>query len=417
MDYMHSKDIYKTIRDVLKLLDLRVINHGTRTAYILYKMLLCQGKYEMFEIADLAFLATIHDIGSFKTDYMADPLVYETRDTMSHSIYGYLFVLYLLTPYKDMAKIILYHHTDYLQVPKTDYEYTDVIHMLNVAEKMDIYSNILGSKFDYMMFQKQADSKLSSKALNLLYQAERKYKIFDKLKSEEYIKELDELFEYLVLTNEDKRNFLIGLIYCISFRSEYTMMDAVTCVAVCDTVAEKMYLNTHDKEVLYYSAILHDAGMTAISKDILEAPRRLTDEEMKNLRSHVNILNTILKDRIDKDCLNVINAHHERGDGSGYPFKLRDAQMSLLQQILQVADVFTGLTAKRSYRPSKEKAQVIAILRNEADNQRLNMSVVRTVINYYEDIEKSVQAETKSMLSMYEKLQASYAQTFKKVSK
>ena len=95
MKLVHSCDIYKIVRDVHKLLDPKVINHGERTAYILYKMLQCMDKYEMFEIAEFCFIATVHDIGAYKTDYLEDHLRYESRDYMPHSIYGYLFLLYL----------------------------------------------------------------------------------------------------------------------------------------------------------------------------------------------------------------------------------------------------------------------------------------------------------------------------------
>ena len=167
MKLIHSKDIYYITKEVLKLIDPKVIRHGERTAYILYKMLMCLDKYEMYEVAEFAFIATLHDIGAFKTNYMEDQLRYESRDYMPHSIYGYLFLLYLM-PFKDRAKIILYHHTDYDKIPKVEYEFTDIIYYLNVAEKMDMYSNILGSKFDYMMFNKQSGTKYAPKALDLL---------------------------------------------------------------------------------------------------------------------------------------------------------------------------------------------------------------------------------------------------------
>ncbi len=119
-----------------------------------------------------------------------------------------------------------------------DYEYLDIIHYLNVAEKMDIYSSIMGSKFDYTMFNKQAGSKYSPKALDLLYQAEKRYGIFAKLSNGEYEKELSELYDYLIFTDDEKRACLMGLISCVSFRSEYTMVDMVTCTHFCESIGE-----------------------------------------------------------------------------------------------------------------------------------------------------------------------------------
>lgn len=416
MNLIHSKDLYYVIKDVLKLLDPKVMNHGTRTAYILYKMLQCTDRYEQYEVAELAMLATFHDIGAYKTDYMQDQLRYESRDYMPHSIYGYLFFLYL-TPFRDRAKIILYHHTDYTQVPKSDYEFTDIIYYLNVAEKMDMYSNILGTKFDYMMFQKQAGTKYSAKALDLVYMAEKKYGIFAKLASGEYMEELDKLWGYLIFTDEEKDELLNALMHCASFRSEYTMYDTVTCSQVCEQIGEKMLLNKNEMELLRYAALLHDSGMLGISRDIIEAPRKLTDEEMANLRTHVNLIEEVLKDKIPNEVMDIILTHHERCDGSGYPRRLKEHQMNRLQQILQVADTVTGLTAPRSFREPRSKDQVIAILKEEADKGKFNKEVVRAFVSFYDRIMEGVEQKSKQMLSTYNKLEDNYEITYKQINK
>ncbi len=416
MNLVHSKDIFAITRDVLKLLDPRVINHGIRTSYILYKMLQCDGKYEMFELAEFAYIATIHDIGSFKTDYMKDALSYETKDSMPHSIYGYLFLLYL-TPFKDRAKILLYHHTDYNQLPDKNYEFVDVINCLRVAEQMDIYSNILGEKFDYMMFQKQAGGKLSGRALELLYQAEKKFDIFRKLSTGEYKQELNELFDYLVLTNEEKKDCIVGLMYCVSFRSEFTMLDMVTCTNICMQIGEKLLLEPQDMELLYYASVLHDAGMCAISKEISEAPRKLTDEEMGMLRTHVDTIEDILRGRFDQQVVDIAIAHHERGDGNGYPKHLKEHQMSRLMRILQVADTVTGLTNPRSYRDPKPKNVVVDILEDEASKGRLSKEVVRMFAKYYDPMMESVHVKNEETLSTYNKLKENYQATLRAMNK
>ncbi len=59
MEYISSKNIVLLICDTLKLLESSLMEHGERTAYIVYKMLEAEGSYELFEMADLAFLAMI----------------------------------------------------------------------------------------------------------------------------------------------------------------------------------------------------------------------------------------------------------------------------------------------------------------------------------------------------------------------
>lgn len=413
MKLVHSKDIYYIMRDVIKCLDAKVMNHGARTSYILNRMLQCTDRYEMYELAEFAFLATMHDIGAFRTDDVTDQLTYETKDVMPHSIYGYLFLLYL-TPFKERAKVLLYHHTDYNQIKDSKYEYMDVVNCLNVAEKMDLYSNILGEKFDILMLKKQAGVKYSPAALDLLYQADKKYGVFEKLSTGEYKTELADLYEYLIFTNEEKRDFLVGLSYIIGFRSEYTMFDTVTCVQVCQSIGEKLMLTPPEMEKLFYAALLHDAGMCSVSKDISEAPRKLTDEEMSTLRTHVGVVETILKGRIDDETLEIITAHHERADGSGYPKRLKGGEMNRLMKILQVADTITGLTSPRPYRNPKTKETIIAILKEEAEKGKLSSEVVRVAVNYYDSIMDVVKQKSEDMLAMYNKLQNNYEVTYKK---
>lgn len=410
MKVIHSKDIYNICRDIMRCLDPKVMNHGQRTAYLLCRMLQCENKYEMYEIAEFGMLATIHDVGAYRTEDLSDQLNYETKNTKPHSIFGYLYVLYLM-PFRDRAKVILNHHTDYNQITDKDYEYKAITDYLNLAEKVDIYSNILGDKFDLTMFEKQAGTKVSPVALRLIYEAEKKYNVVSKLKSGEYKQELNEINEYFIFTNEEKHDILFGLISCIAFRSDYTLVDTVACMQIANLIAEKLLLSEHEKEVLYYAAMIHDAGMCSISKEILEAPRKLTDEEMKKLREHVSTIETIIKGRVDDEVLEVVAAHHERLDGSGYPKRLKDSQMTRLQKIMQVADTMTALTSKRSYRETKPKDTVIAILKEEGDRGRLSREVIRVVIANYDEIMEKVKTRSDNMLAMYHKLLDSYEKT------
>ena len=411
MNLVHSKDIYYIMRDILKCLDPRIIAHGQRTAYILYRMLNALNRYEKYEIAEFAMLAVIHDIGAFETDRGVDPIHYETKDFMPHSIYGYLFLLYIM-PFKDRAKILLYHHTDYSKLEKLNYEFKNIVDMLNVAEKVDIYHSLMGERFDFSTFKKGSGTRYSPDALNLFQAVDAKYDVLGHINSGEYLMELDELFEYLIFTNEEKRDTISGLMYCVGFRSEYTMFDVVTCENICVQLSSRLSFTTEEEERLRYAAILHDAGMCAVPQDIIEAPRRLTDEEMATMRTHVDIITGILSGRFDQEVVDIIKVHHERGNGSGYPRGLDASQMTRLQKVLQVADTITGLTSVRSYRQPKTKAQVIEILRSEAVSGKLNSEIVRKFTNSYDEIMDEVKARNSEMLTMYRKLRENYRITY-----
>ena len=88
MEYIRSRDIFLLMRDILKLIHPRLMEHGSRVAYMVYKMLEDKGGYEEFELADIVMLVTLHDIGAYKTEAggaMNDMLRYESRDSMAHN--------------------------------------------------------------------------------------------------------------------------------------------------------------------------------------------------------------------------------------------------------------------------------------------------------------------------------------------
>ena len=415
MEYIKSKDIYLLMRDILKLIHPRPIEHGSRVAYMVYLMLKEKGRFEEFELADIVMLATMHDIGAYMTEEgkLNDILRYESRESMAHSIYGYLFFKYL-SPVPDLSRAIMYHHTDYELLQKVDYEYKDIAAYINIAEKMDIYSNSMGGQFDLYMFEKMADTKLSANGLSLFYQIEGKYKVFDKIKSGEYKQELAQIVDYMIFNNEDKRKFLEMLMYCLGFRSKSMVVDNITTICVCEDLAEEMMLPAVEREILYYGALIHDIGMLAIPREIIEAPRKLEPEEVIKLRTHVGIAERALKGKMQSEVFNVALAHHERGDGSGYPHRINDTQMNMPQRILQVADVVTALVNPRSYRKDMPKEKVIAILEEDASKHRLKKQVVTTFVKSYDRIMERVRKESAEIMKMYETLNLQYELVSKK---
>ena len=415
MEYIKSKDIFLLMRDILTLIHPRPMEHGSRVAYMVYLMLRERSRYEEFELADIVMLATMHDIGAYMTEEgkINDILRYESRESMAHSIYGYLFFKYL-SPVPDLAKVIMYHHTDYELLKKVDYEYKQIAQYINIAEKMDIYSNSMGPQFDMYMFEKMADTKLSADGLALFYQIEAKYSVFDKIKSGEYMRELDQIVEYMIYNNEDKRKFLEMLMYCLGFRSRGMVMDNITTVCVCEDIAQEMTLSGAEREILYYGALIHDIGMLAIPREIIEAPRKLEPEEVERLRTHVEIAEKALKDKMQDEVCSIALAHHERCDGSGYPHHLKDAQMNMPQRILQVADVVTALVNPRSYRKEMPKEKVLAILNDEVSKHRLKQQVVTTLAKSYDRIMERVKKESADIMKMYETLNMQYEMISKK---
>ncbi len=415
MEYIKSKDIFLLVRDTLKIVYPRLMKHGSRVAYMVYTMLREEGKYEEFELADMVMVATLHDIGAYKTerDKLGEILRYESKDCMAHSIYGYLFFKYL-SPVPDLAKVIMYHHTDYDRLKQMNYSYKDVAAYINIAEKMDHYSTALGEKFEMGMFQKYAGTKLSDDGLFLFYKCEDKYGMFEKIRSGAYLKELDDIIEYMIFNNEDKKKFLDMLMYCQGFFRSEMVVETAMAVCISEEIAREMSLPQQKREILHYGTLLHDIGMLSIPRELIETPRKLEPKEAKLVKTHVETAGKILGPRMKKEVVDIVLAHHERCDGSGYPRQLTDSQMSTEQKILQVTDMVVALLHKRSYRKPLPKEKIVAILEEKTSRNVLKRQVVSVVVQSYDKIMSRIGEESAQILRMYETLNKQYELISKK---
>lgn len=135
--------------------------------------------------------------------------------------------------------------------------------------------------------------------------------------------------------------------------------------------------------LLVYSAILHDFGKLKINQNILSKQDPLTKNELKEIKSHpvlgYNYINKI--QFLDKSVSNGILLHHERGDGSGYPFGLKSDKIPQFAKIIAIADVFDAINSKRVYREKKGPFQALEIVQKE-ELGRLDFEYCKVFINH-----------------------------------
>ena len=132
-------------------------------------------------------------------------------------------------------------------------------------------------------------------------------------------------------------------------------------------MGEALGLSGPQLKALERGALLHDIGKIGISDTILHKPGKLTDEEWKIMKVHPDIGARIIE-RIPflQECMPVVHYHHERWDGSGYPFGLKGTDIPIQARIFAVADVFDALTSQRSYRKKSSPQDAVAYLREHA---------------------------------------------------
>ncbi|MCB5160539.1 HD domain-containing phosphohydrolase [Marinomonas algarum] len=123
----------------------------------------------------------------------------------------------------------------------------------------------------------------------------------------------------------------------------------------CAALARSIGWSEDNVELLKLAAPLHDAGKIGIPHSILKSPNKLTDEEWELMRQHTVIGHQILIKSdapLFKLAAEVALGHHEKWDGSGYPYGLSGEDIPQSARIVSLADVFDALTMERSYKRS-----------------------------------------------------------------
>lgn len=163
----------------------------------------------------------------------------------------------------------------------------------------------------------------------------------------------DSLNDLVDEIQDNYRNTIYALSSAIEANDAYTKghCDRVKDYAL--KLGNVIGLSGSDLQTLEYAAILHDIGKVGIPDDILNKPSRLTDEEYEVVKMHPHVGAQILKDipYLNAVC-KVIEQHHERIDGRGYPNGIKEGEINVLAQILSIADAYDAMTSQRPYRAS-----------------------------------------------------------------
>lgn len=149
-------------------------------------------------------------------------------------------------------------------------------------------------------------------------------------------------------------------------------------------LADLMCLNKEKIFFLKKGALLHDLGKKSIEKNILYKPSKLSHSEFEVIKKHPK-LGLKLLNKVDREEIveNIILFHHEKWDGSGYPFGLKGKSIPIEAQIVAVADFYDALTSKRIYKNKVSHKIAIQLLKDQS-GKYFNPDVV-SMFELFED--------------------------------
>jgi HD-GYP domain-containing protein (c-di-GMP phosphodiesterase class II) len=198
--------------------------------------------------------------------------------------------------------------------------------------------------------------------------------------------ELQELVDRYVRTGRGDTaaaaEHLLDLVAALSRHDRITRGHSERVRAYAQMIGEEMGLAAHEIDRLRWAALIHDVGKLRIPTEILNKPGKLTDEEYEIIKRHPEFgaeLARPLADWLGDGVLAVVQ-HHEKWDGSGYPYGLRGTEISQAGRIVAVADVFDVLTSVRSYKNACSPTEARAELTRCAGSH-FDPAVVRAFMN------------------------------------
>ena len=239
-------------------------------------------------------------------------------------------------------------------MPRTDYE-TAVRRMGLIKQKCETYNDSLKDSSFSLNISLGCSTKTSKEQDILMVRKE----------AEDYMYRR-KLFE----RRSSKSDVVSSMLAALQENSNETREHVKRMEALARRLAERLGLSPEQTDDLALLATLHDIGKVGIDRSLLLNHRKLTADEMKEMKKHPEIGYRIALST--PELINIsesILCHHERWDGKGYPQGLSGTDIPLLSRIISIIDAFDAMTNDRSYSSSFSKDEALEEIHDNAGSQ------------------------------------------------
>lgn len=161
----------------------------------------------------------------------------------------------------------------------------------------------------------------------------------------------------------------------------YTYKHSVDVAILAMLIGKELGYSTKNIKLLGFGGLLHDIGKSQIPVEVLNKQEKLTQEEWQMMQDHAELGYELIKDVISLNghIKQMVRYHHERNDGSGYPYALKDDELTEFIKIIIVADIFNAIASNRVYRKALTPEKIIEYLHQETI-YRLDYEVVNALL-------------------------------------
>jgi len=382
-----------SLSDALDLASPELSLHQMRTAFIVWEI--SKAANLPRDLTEQLFIAALfHDVGALSPEDKISLHRNEVDNVEPHCILGEAFINHVLM-FEPSAKIVRLHHK-----PWQEYEQTSDDSLIFQSQALYLADSVerLLERNKFILHQgKDITSTICRWSSRLIHP--EVVDIFRPIAAREdfWLDLVSPRLYSLLLHDGPCRGTELPISdlmpisemfrNLIDFRSPFTATHSSGVAATASSIAHFLGLTETDIELVEVAGNLHDLGKMAVSNSIIDKPDKLTTEEFAIIRQHpyftYSVLSTIGGMRQIAECAAF---HHERLDGSGYPFHIDASKLNTGSRIIAVADIFTALAEKRPYRNSMGKSDIISILKGLSCKNHLDKHVVSVLESNYDTV-------------------------------
>lgn len=387
-----------SLSDALDLVGVTHIHHGKRVAYMAAecgKQMGWSGK----RMDDLFQAAILHDCGVSKTVVHSRLAQFEWELEGDHCAIGAA-LLNTCPLLRDLVPVVRHHHTHWSVLMDMDLpqEVKMAANCIYLVDRVDVLSlKFLVDQSNLLLGRDEIRRKIverrgdwfcpelvdaflvisRSEAFWLSLENEHVSGYVSVWLAETPVREMD--FEEL-------RSIVRIFSYIVDAKSPFTKSHSDGVARLARFLGELFELSLERCEMLELAGLLHDIGKLRQPDELLDKPGKLTPEEYAHIQRHSFDTYAILRNIKGMETITQWAAlHHERADGSGYPYHLPCDKLSIEACIVAVADVFQALAQKRPYRDPLQPDEIMEILNEMVDDGKLHRQVVVMVDTHLDE--------------------------------
>jgi HD-GYP domain-containing protein (c-di-GMP phosphodiesterase class II) len=385
-----------SLSDAMDLVNPAVIDHHKQVAYIA-QCIAREIGLSSEDRADVLWAGLLHDAGAFSLKERMEFLEFEADDAHRHGELGYR-LMSGFEPLVTASQFVRFHHVRWNGGEGSTFAGCPVplgSHIIHLADRIAVAAGPADgvlSRVDDVVTRVRAQSgkMFVPELVDAFAGLAGTYCFWLDAKSSS-IRRIIENLDVSVTVRLDMDTLLsAATVFCrlIDFRSRFTSTHSRGVAATAKTIGRYAGLPEKNQEMLEVAGCLHDLGKLAVPLELIEKPGQFTPQDFDVMRIHPYHTFRVLENIEELREINFwASCHHERLNGSGYPFCYHASDLPAEARIIAVADVFTALREDRPYRPGMSERAALGILRDMVDDRLLDGEFASLLRIHFDEVD------------------------------